>query len=159
MKSGIINIDFEEFFHEELSLEDSELIKAARQVAESAYAPYSGFRVGAALRLVNGQIVVGSNQENVSFPVGTCAERTALNWAGANYPDIAVEKVAISAIDNSGNCASNLSPCGMCRQALLETQQRFQTPISILLDGPGGVKKLKSVSDLLPFSFDQNSLK
>ena len=159
MKSASLNIYFEEYLPEELTTEDQELIIAARQIAESAYAPYSKFRVGAALRMTNGKIIVGSNQENVSSPVGTCAERTALNWAGANYPGIAVEAVAISAIDTTGNRAANLSPCGMCRQALLETQQRSGKPVGILMDGPVSIKKLKSINDLLPFSFDQNSLK
>ena len=159
MKSESLNIHFEEYLPEELTAEDRELIAAARQIAESAYAPYSKFRVGAALRMANEKIIVGSNQENVSSPVGTCAERTALNWAGANYPDVAVNTVAISAIDTSGNRAANLSPCGMCRQALLETQQRSEKPVIILMDGPDVIKKLKSINDLLPFSFDQNSLK
>ncbi len=143
---------------DELVGSDSTLIEAARESALHAYAPYSGFKVGAALRLVNGQIVTGNNQENASSPVGCCAERTALYWANANYPGLAVDAIAITAIDRSGKRAANLSPCGICRQALLETEIRFSHSIRILLDGADSVEVLNNAESLLPLSFTSGSL-
>ncbi|RKD87704.1 cytidine deaminase [Mangrovibacterium diazotrophicum] len=143
---------------EELITTDRELVLAARRIAESAYAPYSKFKVGAALRLTDGTVVTGSNQENAATPVGTCAERSALFWANANYPDFAVESIAISAIDQSGNRAARLSPCGICRQALLESQHRFQLPIRVILDSRDKIEILNSVESLLPLSFNGNAL-
>lgn len=144
--------------HEELITTDRELVMAARKIAESAYAPYSGFKVGAALRLADGTVVCGNNQENAATPVGTCAERSALFWANANYPDVPVVCIAISALDQSGNRAVNLSPCGICRQALLESQHRYKQTIRIILDSRDKVEVLDSAECLLPLSFNGNAL-
>lgn len=138
----------------ELPENERQLIFAAREAVSKAYAPYSGFKVGAALQLAGGQIVTGNNQENASSPAGCCAERTALYWANANFPGIAVEAIAISAIDNAGRQASGLSPCGICRQALLETEIRFGQPIRILLDSLHKIKVLDNAESLLPLSFN-----
>lgn len=143
---------------EELITNDRELVFAARETAATAYAPYSHFKVGAALRLTNGIIVRGSNQENAATPVGICAERSALFWANANYPDQAVESIAISAIDQNGEHALNLSPCGICRQALLECQHRYNQEIRVILDSRNKIEVLNSVECLLPLSFNGNSL-
>lgn len=143
---------------EELITTDRELVLAARRIAESAYAPYSKFKVGAALRLVDGTVVAGSNQENAATPVGTCAERSALFWANANHPHLAVEAIAISAIDQSGSRAVRLSPCGICRQALLESQHRFRVPIRVILDSRYKIETLNNVESLLPLSFNGDSL-
>lgn len=143
---------------EELITNDRELVLAARESAATAYAPYSRFKVGAALRLSNGSVVRGSNQENAATPVGTCAERSALFWANANHPELPVEAIAVSAIDQNGKHASNLSPCGICRQALLESQHRYKQPIRIILDSRDKIEVLNNVESLLPLSFNGNSL-
>ncbi|PTN08481.1 cytidine deaminase [Mangrovibacterium marinum] len=143
---------------DELITNDRELVLAARESAATAYAPYSHYRVGAALRLADGTIVRGSNQENAATPVGICAERSALFWANANYPEQAVVCMAISAIDQNGEHAANLSPCGICRQAMLESQHRYGQPIRIILDSRNKIDVLNNVECLLPLSFNGNSL-
>jgi len=143
---------------EELITNDRELVLAARESAATAYAPYSHFKVGAALRLNDGSIVRGSNQENAATPVGICAERSALFWANSNHPDQAVVAIAISAIDQNGEHAKNLSPCGICRQALLECQHRYKQVIRVILDSRDMIEVLNSVECLLPLSFNGNSL-
>ncbi len=143
---------------DELPEEDRSLLQAAREAAGNAYAPYSGFRVGAALRLADGRAVSGNNQENASSPVGCCAERTALFWANANYPDVAVEAIAVSALDRDGKRPLRISPCGICRQALLESEMRFDRPIRILLDNSGEIDMLDNAKSLLPLSFDSGAL-
>ncbi|MEN6454103.1 MAG: cytidine deaminase [Prolixibacteraceae bacterium] len=142
----------------ELPENDRLLILAAREIARSAYAPYSGFRVGAALRMSDGCIITGNNQENASSPVGCCAERTALYWANANFPEKPVLALAITAIDRAGNLAAHLSPCGTCRQALLETEIRFNQPIRVLLDSRNQIDALNNVKSLLPLSFNEDSV-
>lgn len=144
--------------HEELITTDRELVLAARKIAASAYAPYSCFKVGAALRLIDGQVITGSNQENAATPVGTCAERSALFWANANFPDTPVEVIAVTAFDQSGNRAANLSPCGICRQALLESQHRYKHPIRIILDSRDKIEVLRNAECLLPLSFNGDAL-
>jgi len=143
----------------ELITTDRELVLAARAIAEKAYAPYSNFRVGAAVLLDDGSIVCGNNQENASSPVGICAERTALFWANANFPGKAVNAIAVTAIDSKGERAINLSPCGSCRQAMLETQHRFASPIRIILDSRQKLEIIQDAEHLLPLSFNGNSLK
>lgn len=142
----------------ELSEVDRQLVLAARKIARNAYAPYSGFKVGAALRMSDGQIITGNNQENASSPAGCCAERTALYWANASFPGKPVLALAISAIDRSGNSAGQLSPCGVCRQALLETEIRFNQPIRVLLDNNDAIDVLDTAKSLLPMSFNPGSL-
>jgi len=137
----------------ELPENDRQLILAAREIALSAYAPYSGFKVGAALRMSDGCMITGNNQENASSPVGCCAERTALYWANANFPEKPVLALAITAIGRSGTLAANLSPCGACRQALLETETRFNQPIRVILDGGDRIDVLDNAKSLLPLSF------
>ncbi len=143
----------------ELTEQDQILVTEARKIAEKAYAPYSGFKVGAALLMNDGSIITGNNQENAASPVGTCAERSALFWANANYPEKAVLAIAVTAIDPSGRRAKSLSPCGSCRQAMLETQQRFSQPIRIILDSRDKIEILDNVDSLLPLNFNGNSLK
>ena len=116
-----------------LSEQDRQLEERALEVAQKAYAPYSRFHVGAAVLLANGEIVTGSNQENAAYPSGTCAERTALFWAGAQWPDVAVERLAIVAINSTGRVPF-ISPGGSCRQVIMETAPRFH-PVPILLMG------------------------
>ncbi|MFV0553229.1 MAG: cytidine deaminase [Mangrovibacterium sp.] len=144
---------------EELSVSDGALVLAARRATATAYAPYSNFKVGAAVLLSNGETISGSNQENAATPAGICAERTALNWIGANRAEHSIVCIAISAINQQGEPASGLSPCGICRQALVEFQNRQKHPIRILLDNKEGITEISNALDILPLSFDASSLK
>jgi cytidine deaminase len=130
----------------------------ARRITGQAYAPYSGFHVGAAVLLENGLIVSGNNQENSAYPSGLCAERVALFYANANYPDSGVKTIAISAAKNDVLVNEPVKPCGSCRQALAETEVRFKTPIRIILDGQDGILVLNGVESLLPLSFSKKAL-
>ncbi|MBR1516640.1 MAG: cytidine deaminase [Bacteroidales bacterium] len=147
-------IDYREYASiEALAADDRELMEAAIAATATAYAPYSHFSVGAALRLDDGTIVSGSNQENIAYPSGLCAERTALFAAGAQHPDRRVATLAIVARDPQGSLAE-ASPCGACRQVLVETQQRGQAPIRTLLYlSEGRIREIADARQLLPFSF------
>lgn len=137
---------------DELSPDDTRLRDAAISAAGRAYAPYSKFNVGAALLLKDGTIVEGNNQENVAYPSGLCAERVALFSAGASYPDLPVVSIAVVALKN-GEIQPSISPCGSCRQVMLETEQRAGHPVRILLCGREQTVITSSARDLLPFSF------
>ena len=138
---------------EELPHADQDVILAARQATEHAYAPYSGFYVGAAVLLANDELISGSNQENASSPVGNCAERVTLSAASAQHPGVAIKTLAISS-NSQGRKREPISPCGMCRQTILEYEERFRQPINILLTGEDDtVIQLSSVEDLLPLPF------
>lgn len=151
-----IKIDYHLVKRSDLSELDRRLEAAALSVAEGAYAPYSRFHVGAAALLANGEIVTGSNQENAAYPSGTCAERTALFWAAAQWPDVAVERLAVVAFNEEGRVPF-ISPCGSCRQVILETATRFH-PFPILLCGEEEVCILEDCRLLLPFGFDGSAL-
>jgi cytidine deaminase len=143
----------------ELPEKDLALLEAARKATGLAYAPYSGFRVGAALALVSGDVVTGANQENASFPAGLCAERVALASAAARFPGVAVAALAVSYDAGPGASDRPISPCGICRQSLAEWEQRFGSPIRIILGGlKGGVQVIASASTLLPLSFSREDL-
>lgn len=143
---------------QELSATDHELVNAARKATESSYSPYSHFQVGAALRLQDGEIVLGSNQENASYPVGSCAERTALFWCGANRPGAVITAVAIAAQTEGRFTPAPIPPCGMCRQALLEAEHRQGSLIRVLLYGKDGTHCIDSVRELIPLSFDADNM-
>ena len=146
--------------YEELCESDRLLVDEARNATMSSYAPYSGFSVGAALRLVGGEVVTGSNQENVAYPSGLCAERTALFWAGANFPDRAVEAIAVAARNADGELSRPISPCGACRQVMLEVESRFAAPMRIILYGTEDCYIIEGgAGELLPISFDTDFLK
>jgi cytidine deaminase len=139
---------------------DFELLEAAKQATKTAYAPYSNFHVGAAARLSSGSILIGSNQESTSFPVGICAERSLLNSVGSQFPDLSITTMAISYQPLGKDSKEPISPCGMCRQSLLDYENRYGAPIKIILSGMSGeVMVLKSASLLLPFGFDGSMLK
>lgn len=158
MKQIEIKIPVTVYADDELSPSDRQLVEMAKEATHSSYAPYSHFCVGAALRLANGEVVTGSNQENAAYPVGCCAERTALFYAGAHYPGVGVETIAIAARHSDGAFISEpTAPCGMCRQALSEVEHRFG-PIRVLLYGTDGTYALSSVADLLPLVFTSDSL-
>ena len=151
----VVEISYREFESmEELSVSDRELMQHAIAATEAAYAPYSGFHVGAALRLADGSVVVGSNQENAAYPSGLCAERTAVFAASAQHPEMRdYEVLAIAVRDEKGSLCE-ASPCGACRQVLLEYEQRQGHPMRVLCLLAGGrVREHESVSNLLPFAF------
>jgi len=141
----------------EMEEKDRALLLLARQSATDAYAPYSGFKVGAAVRLENGEQVTGSNQENAAYPSGLCAERVALFYAGSKFPGIAVNAIAIAAVNKEGKVPSVVSPCGACRQVMQEAETRFQQKIRVILDGQP-IIILEGIDSLLPFSFKQEYL-
>lgn len=150
-----LTIDYKEYASEqELEPQDQELAKAARDALKGSYSPYSKFRVGAALRLVDGTIVKGANQENVAFPAGLCAERTAMFAASANYPGVAFDTLVIVAADKDGVVESPASPCGGCRQVMAEYQCKFERPLRVILVGRYKIREFSKVDDLLPFIFD-----
>jgi cytidine deaminase len=143
----------------ELNAADQELMEAAKSATGLAYAPYSKFRVGAAARLKNGIILKGSNQENASFPVGICAERVLLSVASSVYPNIPIIEMAISYQNELGKSDKPISPCGICRQSLLEFEIKTKTGIRLLLGGETGmVFEIPKAHDLLPLGFTSADL-
>lgn len=143
----------------ELPKEDAELIAEAKGALKDAYAPYSNFHVAATILLANGKTVTGTNQENAAFPAGTCAEGTALGAASALYPNVAIKKIAITVKSGTHVVKNPTAPCGICRQRILEYENRFNTPIEIILTGEEGeVFAIKSVKDILPLNFSKADL-
>jgi cytidine deaminase len=154
-----IKIAYREFKSiDELSDDWKALVLRARAGSENAWAPYSGFKVGAAVKLVSGHVVVGNNQENAAYPAGLCAERTALFYANANYPDDPVETIAVTAQNSNGWMDEPVKPCGGCRQALLEVETRYNRLVTIILDGQKSIIVLDGVDSLLPLNFKRTSL-
>lgn len=142
----------------ELPDADQKLILAAREASEHAYAPYSRFNVGAALMLENGTLIKGNNQENADYTDGICAERVALFYANANYPDSKVEAMAVTAKNSHGLVKGPAQPCGSCRQALVEAEARFNHPIRLILDGTKKIMVVENAESLLPFAFKPDAL-
>ena len=140
--------------YKELPENDRVLVEKAIEALGGAYAPYSGFQVGAALRLKGGQILKGANQENAAYPSGLCAERTAMFYANANYPALPIEAIAVvAAVD--GRLERGITyPCGACRQVMIEFEKKGGEDIKVILAGSDTVEVFKSVRDILPFSFD-----
>jgi cytidine deaminase len=151
LKSTIHVADFDE-----LTDQERELVEQAKASTYNSYAPYSHFHVGAAILLKNGVIVPGCNQENAAFPAGLCAERSAIFAAGAQYPDQPVTMLAIAVRDNKGEfLAEPASPCGSCRQVIIETETRFKQPVRILLYGTAHTYVMDGIKELMPLSFTQ----
>lgn len=139
---------------------DRALLEKARSITATAYAPYSQFKVAAAARLSNGEIITGTNQENASYPVGTCAERALLGSLGALFPNEPIDTMAITYHNANGNSASPISPCGMCRQALKEYEVRTHQHIRLILSGQQGqVYIIPAASMLLPLGFTSDDMK
>ena len=139
---------------EELSTTEQTLLNDAIEATARSYAPYSLFHVGAAVLLKNGKTFIGCNQENVSYPAGICAERSAIYAAGAQYPDTPIEMIAIAARGTNGALQDDpISPCGICRQVIIESETRFHQPIRILLYGVKYIYVIKGIKDLMPLSF------
>lgn len=143
----------------ETSQSTQDLMQKAVKARNKAYAPYSNFNVGVALQLENGQIITGSNQENASYPSGLCAERTAIYYASAKYPDIKILKMVITASSTKKPTTKPIPPCGACRQAISEYEIKQEYPILIYFMGETGkVIKSDSLSNLLPLIFDKSVL-
>jgi cytidine deaminase len=143
----------------DLPIEIQSLMQQAIAIRKKAYAPYSKFRVGTAILLDNGHIVLGSNQENAAYPSGLCAERVAIFQTGAIYPDAKIIKMAITAASDTNKTTSPIPPCGACRQSISEYECKQNTPIEIYFMGESGeVYKSASIENLLPLSFDKNFL-
>jgi len=143
----------------ELPKDIQKLMNKAQQAREDAYAPYSRFRVGAALLLDSGETVIGNNQENAAFPSGLCAERVAVFHAGATKPNATIKTMAITARSLQRELTNPIPPCGACRQAIAEYEIKQESPIAIYFMGETGkVAKAFSISDLLPLLFDKSYL-
>lgn len=160
MKENKIEINYKVYDDiDELTKEDAWLLNEAREVTKQAYAPYSNFFVGAAAKLVNGEIVAGTNQENASYPVGLCAERVLLASASTLYPGIPIETMAVSYYSGNGNSKQPIAPCGMCRQYLQEYEIRVKKPIRLILAGlEGKIFVFEKASQLLPLGFTSDDL-
>ncbi|MEO8146374.1 MAG: cytidine deaminase [Bacteroidia bacterium] len=145
---------------DELKSEDKNLLLKAMEATSSAYAPYSHFNVGAAVLLDNGVIVKGSNQENAAYPSGLCAERVALFSSGAQYPDVTIKSIAVTAFIDTSKTPHPVSPCGDCRQVMAEYEHRYHKNIRMIMITDGGkIIVLDSVKLLLPFMFNSDSMK
>lgn len=143
---------------EGLPCDEQRLVNKAIEATQNSYSKYSHFSVGAALQLDNGEEITGCNQENAAFSVTICAERTALFTAGAQFPDNAVVKIAIAARNREGLLADPITPCGTCRQALIETEQRFGREVRILLYGTKHIYVMDGIKNLMPLSFNEEKL-
>ena len=155
-----INTSFFTADLDELSNDEQMLIKKAQSILKTSYSSYSGFSVGASVLLDNGITIEGSNQENVAYPSGLCAERVALFYVGAQYPNSTIKTIAISARSKSFEIEDYISPCGACRQVMAEYEEKQSTKIKILLHSPNDkVLISNSVEDLLPFVFRSPFLK
>lgn len=141
--------------YEELKPIEKILVKEAKSVALKAYTPYSQFNVGAAVLLNNKIIISGNNQENAAYPSGLCAERTALFYANAQYPNVSVKTIAVAAYTNGDFIEEPITPCGACRQVILEAQNRYKHPIRIILFGKKNIYIIEKITDLLPLAFNE----
>lgn len=153
MKDIQISLRVAEKTLDELTHGERDLVNLARKAVATSYAPYSHFHVGAAILLDNGTIVSGSNQENASLTCGTCAERSACFYAHSAYPDRAFDTIAIAAADDNGEVENPISPCGACRQALLEYETLFGRDIRVIMAGKQVVRIVPSIKSLLPLAF------
>jgi len=158
MEKRTIETNVEIYSFEELEASKQQLINKAKEQVLKAYAPYSEFHVGAAVELENGEIFAASNQENSAYPSGLCAERVAMFFANSQYPNVPVKTLAIAAFTNGQFLDEPVTPCGSCRQVLLETEQRFEQDITILLYGSKHIFQLDNVKQLLPLCFEKSSL-
>jgi len=159
MKKKNINIEYSTYDSIEcLNSKEQQLINEAIKAAENAYAPYSKFKVGAALLLENDQIITGSNQENAAYPSGLCAERVALFYAGAKYPNTAIKNMVIVSIKDGELVKKIVAPCGACRQVINETAHRHKKSFPLILAGKQGVIKIDNANNLLPLAFGPEDL-
>lgn len=160
MKTKNISTSWTEYNSiEELNQSDKELVLAAREAAQNAYAPYSKFKVGAAVRLETGIIIRGANVENAAFPSGICAERTALTFSASNYPSVKPVAIAIAAFNEDGLINDPVPPCGNCRQVIAEEEFRNKKNIRLILSSNNRIQIIEKGGDLLPLQFNRNNLK
>jgi len=160
MQEKKIELNFIAAHLSELEMQDKELIANAREAFATAYAPYSGFLVGASVLLDNGEIINGSNQENVAYPSGLCAERVALFYAGARFPDAKIISIAVSVMSKAFKVTDVISPCGACRQVMAEYEDKQEQAIKVILHSPTDqVLIANTVESLLPFMFKSPLLK
>ncbi len=161
MKKGEYHFEYEVYDSiDDLEAADASLLLEARRITGNSYSPYSNFKVGAAARLSNGNLVTGSNQENASFPVGLCAERVLLGAVASVYPGEAITSLAISYNNLNGQSDQPISPCGICRQSLLEYESRVNQNIRVIMGGlTGKVYIIDKAAMLLPLSFTGDDLK
>ncbi len=144
----------------DLDVQYQELINNAKISLQTAYAPYSGFMVGASVLLENGEIINGSNQENVAYPSGLCAERVAIFYAGAKFPNVKIKAIAVSVFSKDFDISDIVSPCGACRQVMAEYEENQGDSIKVILHSPNDqVFILNQIKDLLPFMFKSPRLK
>jgi cytidine deaminase len=153
MENLNIKLDISKCSVDELSEQDSILVATAKEATNNSYSPYSHFCVGAAVLLSDGTIVKGANQENAAFSVTICAERSAIFAAQAQHPELAIKAIAIAARNAEGFTKEPVSPCGSCRQAMVEMEQKYSQPIHILLYGENGIYVMDSIRNLMPLSF------
>ena len=155
MKEKHIDITYREYSGiEELQAEDKELAQVAIKAMKNAYASYSNFHVGAAIRMSDGSIVTGSNQENAAYPSGLCAERTAMFAASANHPESSMVSIAIAGGQNGILAINPATPCGACRQVMAQYQTKAGKNVSIIMIGASRIWKFSKVDDILPLIFD-----
>ncbi len=161
MKINEFSISYESYKDiTELSEADSSLLLQARLATQMAYAPYSDFKVGAVALMSNGLTVSGSNQENASYPAGICAERVLLSAASSIFPGQSIKTIAISYIGKGKKSNRPVAPCGICRQSLIEIEQRFKQPIKLILAGmEGEIFIFNTIKSLLPMEFSGDDLK
>jgi len=139
---------------DEMDPQDAELIRQAHEATQHAYAPYSKFNVGAAVRLANGEIVTGNNIENAAYPSGLCAERVAMFSAMAKFPGVAFEALAVTAHSQTKLVAEPVAPCGACRQVMVEVEQLSKQPLRVLCQGQEGpIMVFEGIESLMPFIF------
>lgn len=143
----------------ELDIKLQKLVAEAKKAAETAYAPYSKFKVGAAVLLENGEIIRGNNQENAAYPSGLCAERVAIFYANSKYPNIAIKSIAVTAYTNVGFIKEPIPPCGSCLQVMLESERRYNNQIQVILYGENKLTSADSINQFLPVSFNKEMLK
>ncbi len=161
MKKIEISVTFDEYDSlNDMEEEDRTLLDRAREAINSAYAPYSAYHVGAAVLLANGKVFTGNNQENVAYPSGICAERVALFYASAQYPEVPVKAIAVSAKAKGFTVHSPVTPCGSCRQVMAESENRFNNKLKLIMRGENGkINVVHGVSNLLPLMFRADELK
>jgi cytidine deaminase len=161
MKIRNINIQIEEYDSaESLKQPEAQLLEHAQEAIAGSYAPYSEFRVGAAVLLENGEVIKGSNQENAAYPSGLCAERVAIFHAKSKYPGLKVKSISITAASDNFITKSPVTPCGACRQVMAETENRQNEKIRIIMKGQEGiVQAVNGIENLLPFMFNEEQLK
>ena len=154
MKQRAYTIRIAEYDRLEDLPDRSDLVALAKDAAGKAYAPYSKYKVGAAVLLENGEIFTGNNQENAAYPSGLCAERVAIFYAGAQYPDVPVVSIAVAAYTGGKFQEEPIPPCGGCRQVLYEKESQGARPMEVILYGSKRIQVLKSARDLLPIPFE-----